>query len=74
MSENGTYVTVPAMSDPTDLLTSHEVAERCRVSRQTVWRWGNDGTLPIVRLAGSVRFHRSDVEAFIAAGRTEAAR
>ena len=49
---------------PDDLLTTNEVAELARVSRQTVWRWAEDGVLPAaVELpSGQRRFRRSDVE------------
>jgi excisionase family DNA binding protein len=57
-----THVTVRAMSESA-LLTAREVAERLNVSRQTIWRWGQDGTLPRVTIAGTVRFRAEDVEA-----------
>jgi excisionase family DNA binding protein len=52
---------------PDDLLTTNEVAELARVSRQTVWRWAEDGVLPTaVELpSGHRRFRRSDVEKLI---------
>jgi excisionase family DNA binding protein len=50
-----------------DLLTPTEVAELCRTSKTTVFRWADDGRLPILRLSDKViRFRRADVEAFIA--------
>ncbi len=64
----GTYVTVPAMSETGALMTAAEVAARLNVSRQTIWRWGTDGTLPRVTIAGTVRFRKEDVEALVKAG------
>jgi excisionase family DNA binding protein len=54
-------------STPDDLLTTGEVAEMARVSRQTVWRWAEDGVLKTaVELpSGQRRFRRSDVEALL---------
>lgn len=34
-----------------DFLTPEEVAERCRVTRRTVYDWLGDGKLPGVRIA-----------------------
>lgn len=49
------------------LLTTNEVAERLRLTRQTVCNMATDGRLPAVNITGARRrpqwrFRRSDVE------------
>jgi excisionase family DNA binding protein len=51
-----------------DLLTSREVAELFRVSTETIYRWGRQGTLDPVTVGGTIRFRRTDVEALLASG------
>jgi excisionase family DNA binding protein len=52
----------------TELMTRKQVAELFQVSPLTVIRLQQDGKLPAVRLgAGSIRYKKSDVEAFIQA-------
>jgi excisionase family DNA binding protein len=49
-----------------DFLTRRQVAAIFQVSQPTVIRWELAGRFPAVRLgAGSVRYRRADVEAFI---------
>jgi excisionase family DNA binding protein len=56
--------TMPTITD--ELLTRKQVAAIFQVSPLTVIRLENDGKLPAIRLgAGSVRYHKSDVENFI---------
>jgi excisionase family DNA binding protein len=45
--------------------TPDEVAERLRVSAQTVRRWCNDGILPVVRVCRHIRIPASAVEALV---------
>jgi excisionase family DNA binding protein len=46
------------------LMTVAEVAERLRISDETVHRWSRDGLLPVVRLpTGLKRYRREDIEA-----------
>lgn len=46
------------------LLTVPEVAERLRLSDETVHRWAREGKLPFVPLPGGMkRFRREDIEA-----------
>jgi excisionase family DNA binding protein len=40
-----------------DLLTPAEVAKIMRVSKSTVYRWVEEGTLPAMRLGGVVRIY-----------------
>ena len=48
-----------------DYLTVKEVATVVRVHPGTVRRWREDGTLPGVRVGGTIRFRRQDVEALL---------
>lgn len=57
----------------TNLLTAVEVARRLRVSRATVYRWAEDGTLAAVRIGGTVRFHPDVVAALMSDDGPEAA-
>ena len=53
----------------TALLTAKDVAEELRVSLRHVWRMNNSGKLPRpVRIGRSVRWSRSTIIAWIAAG------
>lgn len=57
------------MSEASDLMTAAEIAKRLRVSVQTVYRWGEDGTLPgALRVGGVVRFRRADFERLLRDG------
>jgi prophage regulatory protein len=49
------------------LLTVHELADRLRVSRRTIWRWVAQGRLPVpVRYSRTcVRWKASVVEAYL---------
>lgn len=49
-------------ADPTDLLTTSEVAKLGRVSRATVIRWYEAGDLPAVQIGRIRRFRRDHVE------------
>lgn len=44
-----------------ELLTVKEVATYLRVSRVTVWRWCQQGTLPASRLGHNWRIRREDL-------------
>lgn len=48
---------------PDDLLTPPEVMALLKVSRQTLFRWRQDGTLDAVRIGRLVRYRREDVDA-----------
>jgi excisionase family DNA binding protein len=56
-------------NDPVDLgrlLTVPEVARHLRVGQRTVYRWIQDGKLPVLRLAGStIRVAARDLEAWL---------
>lgn len=55
---------VPAHETAPELLTVPEVADRLRVSDETIHRWCRDGHLDYVRLpSGLKRIRRSDLEA-----------
>lgn len=51
-----------------DYLTVAEVAERLRVSKQTVYRRVEQGELPAARIGALLRIHRADYEAYISGG------
>ena len=57
------------MTQPKDLLTAREVAERMGVSLRTVWRWTQTGEMPApVRCGRSgriVRWKAMDIEKFV---------
>ena len=54
----------PIMSDPNDLLTATELADRLRVKPSTVLDWHRAGRIPSVRLTPKVlRFNLGDVVA-----------
>ena len=57
---------MPDMETPAELLTSQEVADIFRVSTMTVTRWAKAGTIAQVRIGGTIRFRRTDVEALLA--------
>ena len=64
----GYVITMPGVPE---LLTVKQVAEILQVHEQTVWRYLRNGSLPAVRLGRRVvRVARSDLETFIASGRT----
>ena len=67
MYQENVYQGVAAMPAVTDeLLTRKDVCRLFKVSLQSVIRMEKSGELPAVRLgAGSVRYRRSDVLAFI---------
>lgn len=46
-------------------LTTDEVADYLRVSRRTVWRWCEDGTLPAFRFGRIWRIQRVQLESQI---------
>lgn len=53
-------------ASPDDLLTTKEVADRCRVSTVTVTRWLNEGHLVGVKVGPrTFRFRRVDVDALL---------
>jgi excisionase family DNA binding protein len=53
-----------------ELLKVHECAEAIRVSVQTVRKWIRTGTLPAVRIGGTIRVRRRDLEQLLAATTT----
>lgn len=56
------------------LLTADEVAEILRVSRQSVYCWADDGTLPCVRLGRTVRFDSGAIHQLVRNGLSERVR
>ncbi len=56
------------MADPDDdpLLPVSEVAKRFSVSDQTIYRWIDEGLLPVVKVRRLLRIRRSDVERLLA--------
>lgn len=55
------------MSD--ELLTVPEVAERLRLSTQTIYRWIEDGTLPAVQIRKNYRVRAGDLELLLEGAR-----
>jgi excisionase family DNA binding protein len=57
-----------------EYFTLDEVAEKLKVSKRSVARWVEKGTLPVIRLsaqAGSVRVAESDLKKFLDERRTQ---
>jgi excisionase family DNA binding protein len=52
--------------NPTVFFTVKQVAAELQVSTRTVWRWIDDGELPIHRFGRAVRIALTDYEAFLA--------
>jgi len=48
-------------------MKTEDVARRLNVDEKTVQRWARDGVLPAVRLGGTVRFDRAEIEKTITA-------
>ena len=44
-----------------EILTVREVADYLRVSRVTVWRWCQEGTIPASRIGRNWRIRRDDL-------------
>ncbi|MFP5481151.1 MAG: helix-turn-helix transcriptional regulator [Alphaproteobacteria bacterium] len=52
---------------PAGLMTAREVAEHFNCNVSTIWRWLRQGILPKpVKIAGSTRWRRSEIEALTA--------
>jgi excisionase family DNA binding protein len=49
----------------TKLLKPQEAADLLNVSRSTIYRWRDDGTLEGIKFAGTVRIKMSAVQAFL---------
>ncbi len=56
---------ISAMDEQTELLTAHELAERLRVSPETIRGWARHGLIPTLRLSPKVI--RFDPQAVVAA-------
>lgn len=54
-----------SQNSPTRFLTVAEVAELCRVSRMTVYRWVHAGELPAVRFGKSFRVPQTALTEFM---------
>ena len=51
------------------LLSAAELARLLGVSRSTVWTWHSSGKIPLpVRIGGTTRWRRREIEAWIATG------
>lgn len=53
------------LPEDAQFLTTGEVADYLRVSRRTVWRWCEDGTLPAFRFGRIWRIQRAQLESLI---------
>jgi excisionase family DNA binding protein len=52
-----------------ELLTPSQVAEIFQLHKGTILRWGREGVLTPVKISGTVRFRRGEVERVAAATR-----
>lgn len=50
------------------LLTAKQAAQLLNVSERTLWTWSKRGIAPVIRLGGTVRYSRDQLESWIAAG------
>lgn len=50
---------------PAEVLTIPQVADRLKVSRNTVYRLISDGALPVVEVRGKSRVAESDLQKYI---------
>lgn len=48
-----------------ELLTIDQVAELFKISKPTVYRWAERGHITPIRIDGSVRFVKKDLEEFV---------
>lgn len=53
------------------LLTLQEVAEKLRVSKLTVWRYTDNGSLPAFKIGRALRIKNSDIDKFIESRRKQ---
>ena len=74
-SQRPTAATPPAAEEPKApdgkplLLRVGEVAQLLGISERSVWRMQSAGKLPAaIRLAGSIRWRRAEIEAWVSAG------
>lgn len=49
--------------EPDEYLTIKQVSAYLKVSKPTLWAWGNDGKLPKYYINGQPRYKRSEVDA-----------
>lgn len=57
---------MPTSSQATELLTAGQVAQIFQVTKSTISRWGLNGTLRQVKVNGTVRYRRDDVDRLLA--------
>lgn len=53
------------MTQVPELLTVAEVAEKLRLSDETIHRWARKGKLPHIDVLGVKRFRTADIEAIL---------
>lgn len=53
------------MTDTDQLLTTKEAAMYLRVHEQTLYAWRRDGKIPAERLGYSLRFRKTDLDAWL---------
>ena len=58
------------MSESPEYLTTKELAELLRIKERKVYDMAADGDVPCVRVVGKLLFPRSDIDAWITAGRS----
>ncbi len=61
--------TTSGAPDADQLLTPAQVAHRFNVSRSTITRWTQQGTLPVIRIGkGIVRYQAADIDRLMSEG------
>ena len=59
----------PTTSTGPALLTARQLAEQLQVSEKTIYRLADQGRIPSIRVGGSLRFPKDQIEAWLRQGR-----
>ena len=59
---------MPTSPQAIELLTAGQVADIFQVTKSTISRWGLNGTLRQVKVNGTVRYRRDDVDRLLQEG------
>ncbi len=62
---------LPTIEDRSRFLTLKELADLLRLSPSSIYRLVDGRTIPFYRIAGSLRFCRTEIEEYIRRGKVE---